>query len=522
MPNQSINLSDAKVLMVDDTPANIDVLRKVLTPEGYKLSFATNGEKALTIATRGLPDLILLDVMMPGMDGFETCQKLKSQESTKDIPVIFITAKTDTEDLVEGFRVGAVDYITKPFRQEEVCVRVHNHLQSRILFKQRDQLISNLRASEQRFSLLAKWSPIAIFQTDTVGHFVYTNPKWLKLFNLDQNQGLNGDWLTVVHDEDRPAVETTWQESIDNKKEFTCQFRVKNSIFTEEGEEIDRWVQAHATPLRGLENEEITGFVGTVEDITTFKLNEQRMLEEKETAEAAMREKSEFLSGMTHELRTPLNAIIGYSEILSEEAIGEDVEDIEKITSASKYLLDLINNLLDLSKVEANKMTLYLELFEIEKLVEEVTAIIRPLVRKNQNELVIDRQEQVTTMYADMTKVKQILYNLLSNACKFTKSGTISLRIKNHIDEQGAEWVRFDVADTGIGLTPEEKNRLFKKYSQANAATSRDYGGTGLGLVLSQQFCRMMQGTIWVESEKGKGSTFIIQIPRQVKENLIK
>lgn len=527
--NETIDLNNAKVLMVDDTPANIDVLRKVLAPEGYKLSFANSGEKALVIAMRALPDLILLDVMMPGgIDGFETCQRLKREEATQDIPVIFITAKTDTEDLIAGFQLGAVDYITKPFRQEEVCVRVRNHLQTRILMAQRDRLIGNLRASEERFRLLSTWSPIGIFQADTQGNTIYTNQQWQGIFGLPTSSSQNHDWLQVVHPEDREMVQERWHHSVQTAKEFNAQFRIQPP------QGGLSWVQTRATALfcndkqingfvgtvTDVSQKQIDSFVGTVTDITEFKLAEAQITLAKESAEEAMQAKSEFLASMTHELRTPLNAIIGYSELLAEEMRDEtETKDLEKITTASKYLLSLINNVLDLSKVEAHKMMLHLEEFPIAPLLTEVTSTISPLVTKNGNTLTVEGTAKIDKMYADQTKVRQVLYNLLSNACKFTHQGTIVLRVFHHQDQDPEKnWIYFQVQDTGIGLTEEQKENLFQKYVQATSTTARKYGGTGLGLVLSQKFCQLMGGKITVTSEAGKGSIFTVQLPARVQD----
>ncbi|MEZ5672707.1 MAG: response regulator, partial [Thiotrichaceae bacterium] len=378
-----IDLSGAKVLMVDDTPANIDVLRKVLSIEGYRLSFANSGEKALKIVERAIPDLILLDVMMPGMDGFETCRHIKADERICDVPIIFITAKTDMEDLVEGFKAGAVDYITKPFRQEEVCMRVRTHLQTRILMTQREGLLQNIQANEERFRLLANWSPVGIFQVDVEGKLIYTNKKWNDILGSTDSQVIDESWVrSMVYEEDRNLVQQTWLDSLQSKQGYTLKFRLATS--SSGGE---RWVHVQTTPLFS-GNQELSGFIGTIEDISEFKLTERQMLNAKESAEAIAKAKAEFLSGMTHELRTPLNAIIGYSEMLSEDVSGEGYgEDLEKITSASKYLLNLINNVLDLSKVEANRMTLYLEDFNIPLMIKEVVSTIQPLVNKNNNEL---------------------------------------------------------------------------------------------------------------------------------------
>jgi len=237
--------------------------------------------------------------------------------------------------------------------------------------------------------------------------------------------------------------------------------------------------------------------------------------------ELADRHKSEFLANMSHELRTPLNAIIGYSEMLQEDAAdlgaGQFTDDLKRINAAGKHLLELINAVLDLSKIEAGKMELYLESFDVAALVRDIAAVIQPLAGKNANRLELRCPEDVGTMRADLTKVRQALFNLLNNACKFTDRGTISLAVtRETIGDQ--DWMVFSVSDTGIGMTPEQLARLFEAFSQADAATTRKYGGTGLGLALSRRLCRMMGGDVTVESEAGRGSTFSIRLPAHVAE----
>jgi signal transduction histidine kinase/DNA-binding response OmpR family regulator len=238
--------------------------------------------------------------------------------------------------------------------------------------------------------------------------------------------------------------------------------------------------------------------------------------------ELADRHKSEFLANMSHELRTPLNAIIGYSEMLQEDAVDLGAEqftdDLKRINAAGKHLLELINAVLDLSKIEAGKMELYLESFDVGGLVRDIAAVIQPLAAKNANRLDVRCPPETGTMRADLTKVRQALFNLLSNACKFTERGTISLTVAREVVE-GRDSMVFDVGDTGIGMTPEQLARLFEAFSQADAATTRRYGGTGLGLALSRRLCRMMGGDVTVESVAGRGSTFTIRLPAEVVES---
>jgi signal transduction histidine kinase/DNA-binding response OmpR family regulator len=239
--------------------------------------------------------------------------------------------------------------------------------------------------------------------------------------------------------------------------------------------------------------------------------------------EVANKHKSEFLANMSHELRTPLNAIIGYSEMLEEEAqesgLTDFVPDLQKIYSSGKHLLALINDVLDLSKIEAGRMELYLETFEVGDVVEEVVATIQPLAAKNGNELALEGVAEAGQMHADVTRVRQCLFNLLSNACKFTKDGRVTLGVtREPVD--GREWVRFDVTDTGIGIPAEQMKQIFEAFRQADASTTRRFGGTGLGLTISQEFCRVMGGRIEVKSNVGQGSTFTIRLPADVSESV--
>jgi CheY-like chemotaxis protein len=218
-----------------------------------------------------------------------------------------------------------------------------------------------------------------------------------------------------------------------------------------------------------------------------------------------------------------MNAIIGYSEMLMEEAedLGQEsfLPDLHKIHGAAKHLLSLINDILDLSKIEAGRMELYPENFEVRNLIEDVVATIHPLIEKNANALKIDLPDHLGTMHTDLTKVRQSLFNLLSNASKFTENGTITLKVEQYAKAR-QNWISFQVSDTGIGMTPEQLGKLFQAFTQADASTTRKYGGTGLGLAITKRFCQMMGGDIFVESEFGKGSTFTIQLPIEVEKSI--
>ncbi len=262
------------------------------------------------------------------------------------------------------------------------------------------------------------------------------------------------------------------------------------------------------------------GTVAVYTDITELKQRQVELERAKSNAEAASEAKSRFLASMSHELRTPLNAIIGYSEMLIEEARDHNddelVPDLEKIASAGRHLLSLINDILDLSKIEANKMEVFLETFDVAELLSDVRATVAPLMAKNLNEFVQDVDGDLGEMHSDQTKLRQNLFNLLSNAAKFTNGGRVTLSARREGRADG-DWLVFKVSDTGIGMTPEQQERLFNAFTQADASTTRNYGGTGLGLSITRSFSRMIGGVVNVDSEVGKGSVFTMEVPARCR-----
>jgi PAS domain S-box-containing protein len=364
------------------------------------------------------------------------------------------------------------------------------------------RLFTASRRQRQYFAELVQNSPVAIVTLDTDHNVTSCNPAFEALYGYTDAEVIGRNLDDLITDETTRAQAVNYTTQALGLQAVRAIGRRRRK----DGTLVD--VEVLGVPV--VVDGEQVGMMGLYHDITT-------LLAARRDAETANEAKSRFLAGMSHELRTPLNAILGYSEMLQEDArdAGQDgaVADLEKIRSAGRHLLTLINDVLDLSKIEAGKMELFLETFEVRPLVEGVASTVAPLVEQHGNRLVLDVAPDVGRMRSDMTRVRQVLLNLLSNAGKFTEHGTITLAARRN----GTE-LELAVSDTGIGMTEEQLGRLFQAFAQAEASTSARYGGTGLGLALSRMFCEMMGGTLTVSSEPGKGSTFTVRLPVEIPD----
>ncbi|NJN88330.1 MAG: response regulator [Leptolyngbyaceae cyanobacterium SL_7_1] len=376
---------------------------------------------------------------------------------------------------------------------------------------------ADLRHSEAYFRSLIENASDIIVILDRAGVVRYDSPALQSVLGYAPDQLSQHSIVEFIHPDDRFRITDQFQACLQQPglaPLFELRFRHQDGTW--------RILEALCNNL--LDDSVVSGVVVNLRDVTDRKQVEE-FQRAKEAAEQANQSKSQFLANMSHELRTPLNAIIGYSEMLQEEAIDRQqpsfITDLQRIHGAGKHLLMLINDILDLSKIEAGRMELYLESFSVTVLIQEVVNTIQPMVESNGNRLLVDCAESVGIMHADLTKVRQTLFNLLSNAGKFTEQGTVTLTVERSLELRpsgvATEWVRFYVSDTGIGMTPEQVERLFQAFTQADASTTRKYGGTGLGLAISQKFCQMMGGEIHVTSCQGEGSTFVVRLPAVVQ-----
>jgi CheY-like chemotaxis protein len=384
------------ILIVDDNPTNLEVLSETLTRSGYQVSVAIDGESAIEQVKYHLPSLILLDIMMPGIDGFETCRRLKQNSASRDIPVIFMTALADTDHKVKGFSLGAIDYITKPFQREEVLARIEVQIRLQCLSKILEYQNNLLKREIQR----------------------------------------------------REEIEILLRKS-------------------------------------------------------------------KEEAEKANQAKSEFLANMSHEVRTPLNGILGYAQILqtSKNLTDKERKGLNIIHQCGTHLLTLINDVLDLSKIEARKMELYATSFHFSSFLQGVAEIFSIRAEQKKISFICQFDSDLPTgVYVDEKRLRQVLINLLGNAVKFTDRGAVTFKVKlcGHRvgdDSERITKIRFQVEDTGVGISSDYLEKIFMPFEQVGDLNNQAQG-TGLGLAISQRILALMDSNIHVSSQSGEGSIF--------------
>ncbi len=373
----------------------------------------------------------------------------------------------------------------------------------------RRRMEQRLHLSEKRFRSLVTASTAIVWTATPSGVFDGPQPQWTAFTGQDTEAISGMGWLDAVHPDDRAATVEAWSRAVADAEPYGMEHRLRRH------DGVWRWMSVRAAPIMDVAG--VREWVGAHTDIHDRREAEQAVAEARDAAEEANRAKSQFIANMSHELRTPLSAVIGYSEMLEEEVedLGQNrlLDDIGKIKASARHLLTLINDVLDISKIEANRMTVFAEDFDASAVLREVAATVESLVRRKGNSFAVEIPGDLGTLHTDQVKLRQCLFNLLSNAGKFTERGTVTLAARR----EDASLV-CAVSDTGIGMTPEQVDKLFQRFAQADASTTRRFGGSGLGLAITRAFAGLLGGEITVQSQSGHGSTFTLRIPVELPE----
>ncbi|MDM8545632.1 ATP-binding protein [Candidatus Venteria ishoeyi] len=529
------------ILLVDDNKNNLFTLRTLLEEHINNLHIleADSGQEALRLILGNPVDLIILDIQMPDMDGFETAQHIHSWSQTSHVPIVFLTAAYKSEEFRQkGFQSGAVDYLTKPIDTAQLIGRVKIYLrfieQEHLRLTELQHKNTELEQAHIKLENLSKQNALildsageGICGIDLQGNTTFVNPAATRMLGFNCEDMINNNQHALIHHshiQGKPYFSTECQIYLAMQNQQS--YHVDDEVFwRKDGSSFP--VEYMVMPM--IQNDNVVGAVITFKDITERKEAEQTLCNAKKTAEEANQAKSQFMANMSHELRTPLNAIIGYSDMLIEDVseatelagnATEDspyLEDLEKIQNAGQHLLGLIDDVLDISKIEAGKVPVSNSLFSIQSLLNEVFELAKPLAKNHCNKFDVFIDDTLISMYSDITKIRQILLNLLSNAYKFTEQGKITVNIQKVL-QQEENWISFQISDTGIGMDEEQVNRIFQSFTQVDNSATRKYGGTGLGLAIAKHLTQMLEGQITVESKLREGSTFSVTLPLQQTE----
>ncbi|OUL18145.1 hybrid sensor histidine kinase/response regulator [Nostoc sp. RF31YmG] len=542
------------ILLVDDHPENLLALEAILQSLGQNLVRATSGAQALRCLLNQDFAVILLDVQMPEMDGFDTATLIRQRERSRHTPIIFLTAFSTNESMVfKGYSLGAVDYLFKPIEPEilksKVAAFVDLFQKTAEVERQAAQLAAlnaNLRKSEEQFRSLCASSPIGIFLIDVLGNCTYTNRRYQTILGISSEECLGKGWLRSLATQDREKIFIDWSFCAQQGREYYNEF----SILISGG--IVRWLTLRSSPMLS-DQGEVIGYVGTVEDISDRKqaeeeraklIREQAALKE---AEAANRMKDEFLATLSHELRTPLNSILGWSKLLrnrklDEKATARALETIERNALLQEQLIE---DILDVSRIIRGKLFLNICPVNLVSVIDTAVDTVRlqaeaknilfefviaptevgnmekkkKVQSKSQNNGYVSVANHLASPFmvsGDPDRLQQVVWNLLTNAIKFTpQNGRVEIRLSTIRGKETKDsYAQIQVIDTGIGIKSDFLKYVFDRFRQADGSTTRSHTGLGLGLAIARHLVELHHGTIHADSPgEGKGATFTVKLP---------
>jgi two-component system, NtrC family, sensor kinase len=521
-------LGPKRLLAVDDSVTYLQELGSQLRLEGYDVVLAQSGEEALELLAAQPVDCVLLDLIMPGLSGQDTCRRIKQSAQWRDIPLVMLTAHDGREAMIDGINAGADDYIAKSADFDVLKARLRAQLRRKHFEDENRRIRETLvrQETDARFQRLIHSNIIGVILGEFGGCLTDANDAFLTMLGYSRAEletgKLRWDELTPPEWRDRSEMAAQQVRSSGSAAPYETEF------FRKDGSRQP--VEIGLVLFEGTDT-----VVGFVLDRTEQKAAEEKLRNYSAAVEGANRElelakkraeqesqfKSRFLAGMSHELRTPLNAIIGFSELLEQELFGPLTERqqryVQNVLVSGRHLLSLINDVLDLSKVEAGRMELSPEWTSLAIIVEGVHGVTRPLADKQGVGVSVSMPPDLPELYVDAVRIKQVLYNLLSNAVKFTPRGG-SVELSARVEDQA---LSVSCKDTGIGIRADDMPRLFREFEQLEPVAGDRPVGTGLGLALTKRLVELHGGAITVDSEIGKGSTFTFTLPLMKREQTV-
>ena len=524
----------SRLLAVDDSITYLQELGSQLRQEGYDVVLATSGEEALQLLEAHPVDCILLDFLMPGLSGQDTCRRIKQRAEWRDIPLVMLTARDDRDAMIQGINAGADDYISKSADFEVLKARLraqlrrkhfedeHRRIREKLVRRETEVAAYNRAEAEQKkldqrlrdqqfyTRSLIESNIDALMTTDPDGIITDVNKQMEALTGCTRDELIGAPFKGFFTDPARAEAAIKLVLSAKKVTDYELTACARDGTKTV--------VSCNATTFYDRDRT-LQGVFAAARDVTKSKRVEVELSQAKAEAESASQTKSDFLACMSHEIRPPMNAIMGIADLLAKTALSPEQDKYVQIfRRAGDNLLNLINDILDLSEVEASQLELEQTGFSLNELLEKVTERVEGKARGKGLTLACEIAPNVpVNLVGDATRLRQVLLTLMGNAIKFTEYGEVSLLITPDVDSSVPTALRFTVSDTGIGIPAEQFSRVFERFTQADSSTTRRFGGSGLGLTISKRLVELMGGRIWCESTVGRGSVFSFVVPFEIR-----